>query len=186
MQEQRNERFAQLEHKVNEQGFTLLKTAMGLGIAPVLNGQVLTPEAYQQLDESTQQDIEDRQQLLQSEMAETMRGIRDLEKTTKRRLQDFNRKIANFAVSHLIDELREKYSDLPEVPEYLNAVHTDVVDNADGFRGQEEESPGGLTAAVQASERAPPSSFSPIPPMAMSSVASSTEPSSAQWSRISP
>ena len=44
--------FAHLEHRVNERGFTLLKTAMGLGIAPVLNGQVLTPEAYQELDEA--------------------------------------------------------------------------------------------------------------------------------------
>ena len=87
VQEKRNEAFAHLEHLVNERGFTLLKTAMGMGIAPVLNGQVLTPEAYQQLDEGTRKDIEAHQQQLQSEMAETMRGIRDLEKSTKRRLR---------------------------------------------------------------------------------------------------
>ena len=63
MQEQRNAELVLLEHKVNERGFTLIKTAMGLGIAPVLNGQVLTPEAYQELDEATREDIEARQQL---------------------------------------------------------------------------------------------------------------------------
>ncbi len=152
-QEQRNEQFAGLEHKVNERGFTLLKTAMGLGIAPVLNGQVLTPEAYQRLDENTQQDIEKRQQLLQSEMAETMRSIRDLEKATKRQLQDFDREIADFAVGHLIEELRQKYGHLEELPEYLKAVQADIVDNVLGFKGMEEEAAEGLAAAMQASQR---------------------------------
>ncbi len=153
MQERRNEMFARLEQKVNERGFTLLKTAMGLGIAPVLNGQVLTPETYQQLDDETQRDIERRQQLLQSEVAETMRSIRDLEKATKRRLRDFDREIANAVVGHLVDELRAKYGDLPELLAYLDAVQKDIVDNAESFKATEEETGEGLTAAVQGSQR---------------------------------
>jgi len=152
MQEQRNTEFAQLEHRVNERGFTLLKTAMGLGIAPVLNGQVLTPEAYQQLDEGTRQDIEGRQQLLQSEMADTMRNIRELEKKTKQHLRDFDREIAYHAVSHLIEDLKDKYGHIGEIPEFLGAVQSDIIDNVEGFKGQD-ESETGLTAAMQAGQR---------------------------------
>ena len=152
MQEQRNQAFLQLEHKVNEHGFTLLKTAMGLGIAPVLNGQVLTPEAYQQLDEGTRHNIEARQQTLQGEMAETMRSIRDLEKATKRHLQDFDREIAGFSVGHLVEELKQKYGHLEELPEYLDAVQADIVDNVDQFKEQEEAGEG-LSAAMQAGQR---------------------------------
>jgi lon-related putative ATP-dependent protease len=144
MQEQRNQSFVQLEHRVNERGFTLLKTAMGLGIAPVLNGQVLTPEAYQQLDEGTRKEIEARQQLLQSEMAETMRSIRDL--------YDFDREIADFAVSHLIEDLKAKYGHLDELPEYLAAVQADIVDNVESFKGQEEAGEG-LASAMRAGQR---------------------------------
>jgi lon-related putative ATP-dependent protease len=152
MQEQRNQSLVQLEHRVNERGFTLLKTAMGLGIAPVLNGQVLSPEAYQQLDEGTQKEIEERQRLLQSEMAETMRSIRDLEKRTKRQLHSFDREIADFAVNHLIEDLKAKYGHLEELPEYLAAVQADIVDNVDGFKAQEE--PGeGLASAMRAGQR---------------------------------
>jgi lon-related putative ATP-dependent protease len=153
MQEQRNAQFAQLERSVNERGFTVLKTAMGLGIAPVLNGQVVTPEAFQQLDEGTRKDIESRQQLLQSEMAETMRSIRDLEKGTKRRLQDYDREIADFAVGHLIEELKGKYDHLEEVPEYLDEAQADIVDNVEGFKSQEEESAEGPTSSMRASQR---------------------------------
>ncbi len=152
LQEERNQAFAHLEHKVNERGFTLLKTAMGLGIAPVLNGQVLTPEAYQQLDEGTRKEIEERQQLLQSEMAETMRSIRDLEKMTKRRLEGFDREIADFAVGHHIEDLKAKYGEVEELPEYLAAVQADIVDNVEGFK-DEEESVEGLAAAMQAGQR---------------------------------
>ena len=148
-QEKRNEAFAHLEHRVNERGFTLLKTAMGLGIAPVLNGQVLTPEAYQQLDEGTRKGIEEHQKKLQSEMAETMRGIRDLEKATKRKLDDFDREIAGFAVGHLIEELKDRYGEIEELPEYLEAVQADIIDHVGGFKAPAEEPEEGIMAAMR-------------------------------------
>jgi lon-related putative ATP-dependent protease len=153
MQDKRNESLAHLEHQVNERGFTLLKTAMGLGMAPVLNGQVLTPEAYQQLDEGTRQEIEARQQTLQSEMAETMRAVRDLEKGTKRQLQELDREIADFAVNHLIEELTKTYGHIEEVPDYLTAVQADIVDNVEGFKSPGDESGEGLAAAMRAGQR---------------------------------
>jgi lon-related putative ATP-dependent protease len=153
LQEKRNESLAHLEHQVNEKGFTLMKTAMGLGIAPVLNGQVLTPEAYQQLDEGTRQDIEARQQTLQGEMAETMRVVRDLEKRTKRHLRELDREIADFAVGHLIEELKRTYGQIEEVPEYLAAVQADIVENVEGFKAPAEETAEGLAAAMRAGQR---------------------------------
>jgi lon-related putative ATP-dependent protease len=152
MQEERNAEFSQLEHKVNERGFTLIKAATGLGIAPVLNGQVLTPEAYQQLDEATRSEIEERQQLLQSEMAESMRSIRDLEKATKHHLQEYDREIASAAVGHLIQDLKEKHRALDEVPEYLDEVQSDIVDNVGSFKG-EQETAQGLAGAMQAGQQ---------------------------------
>ncbi len=152
MQEERNGAFMQLEAKVNERGFTLLKTAMGLGMAPVLNGQVLTPERYQQLDAKTQEELELRQQGLQSEMSETLRRVRDLEKETKRKLQALDGQIADFAVGHLIEELRRAYATYEEVIEYLDEVQADIVENVGGFRDEEEPAEG-MTAAVVASQR---------------------------------
>ncbi len=151
-QEKSNEAFAQLERLVSERGFTVLKTAMGLGIAPVLNGQVLTPEAYQQLDEETRKEIEGRQLELQGEMGETMRAMRDLEKETKRRVEDFDREIATFAVGHLLEELRLRYGDLEEIPEYLEAVQTDIVDNVAGFKASEDEPEEGIAAAMRSGQ----------------------------------
>ncbi len=152
VQDQRNTALAQLEEKVNEKGFTLFTTAQGFAIAPVLNGQVLSPDAYGQLDTATRRQIEARQQGLQDEMANTVRSLRDLEKDTKRRLQAFDRGTANFAVAHLVEDLQKQYGHLEEVPEYLAAVQSDVVENMAGFQAEEEEGEG-LLAAMQADRR---------------------------------
>jgi len=152
LQQQSNQILAGLEQKANERGFTLMKTAMGLGIAPVLNGQVLTPEAYQQLDDDTRQRIEGQQEALQTDMVDSMRAVRDLEKNTKRRLQDYDREIADFAVRHLIEELRGKYGQIEEMPEYLSAVHADIVDHVAGFKGDEAPAEA-LAATMEAGQK---------------------------------
>jgi lon-related putative ATP-dependent protease len=151
--EQSSARFARLEQKANEQGFALLETAMGLGIAPVLNGQVLTPEAFQRLDEVTRKQFEERQTQVEGEMSEAMRAVRDMEKNAKRHLLDFDREIADYAVRHLIEELKQKYGHLTEIPEYLDALQADIVDNAEQFKDHEDdEDSQNLTSAVQASQ----------------------------------
>jgi predicted ATP-dependent protease len=130
----------------------VLKSATGFMIAPVINGQVLSPEAYLQLDKATRTKLEERQKQLHGEMAETMRLIRGLDKTAKNRLQDFDRQIADFAVSHLIDDVRQQYGHLEEVDAYLAEVHADLVENVDGFR-EDEDGEGGLASAVRAGQR---------------------------------
>jgi lon-related putative ATP-dependent protease len=152
MQERRNEALAQLEQKATEAGFAVLKSATGFVIAPVLNGQVLSPDAYLQLDKATQASLEERQERLQAEMADTMRLVRGVDKETKKRLQEFDRQIADFAVGHLIDELRQDYGHLEEVGTYLSQVQADVVDNVDNFR-EEKDGETGLAGAVRAGQR---------------------------------
>jgi lon-related putative ATP-dependent protease len=152
MQEQRSEAFSELERTVSARGFTLLQTARGLGLAPILNGQVITPEEYQQLDEPTRKSMEESQRSLQTEMAGTMRRVRELEKDTRRRLQGFDKEIAFSAVSPFIDDLMEKHGHLDEIPEYLQAVQADIVDHVQGFRS-EEEPPEALAASMKTSQR---------------------------------
>ncbi len=152
IQEEHDAALAELEQRVGERGFTLVETAHGLTIVPVLDGQALSAEAYEQLDDEARRDIEARQEILQGEIGETMRAIRSLEKAAKRRLDAFDREVADFAVRHFIEDVRARYGHLDEIPGYLDQVHADVVEHVDEFRGQAE--PGeDLTPAMQASRR---------------------------------
>src|SRR5207248_3247452 len=57
-----------------------------------------------------------------------------------------NRVTAGFAIAHLMHEVRAAHADLPEVLAYLDAVATDIEENADDF----------LTPAAAAEEGAAP------------------------------
>jgi len=44
-----------------------------------------------------------------------------------------NDEVTDFAVRHLIEDLRKKYLDLPEVVSFLDQVQEDVIGNVDEF-----------------------------------------------------
>ncbi|MGD8623443.1 MAG: ATP-binding protein [Anaerolineae bacterium] len=151
-QEEHDETLDNLERIVNDQGFTLLRSDAGLGIAPVLNGQVLAPEDYEQLDRATQQQIEARQALLESEIRETIHAIRSQERAARDRLRSFDRQVAESVVARSIQDLKDSFGDHPQIVDYLEEMQADVVARADRFE-EPEEREGKRTAAVQAGRR---------------------------------
>jgi lon-related putative ATP-dependent protease len=74
------------------------------------------------------------------------------EREHRERVREINREITRLAVDHLIEEIRKKHSDLPEVLEWLDAVEEDVVDHAESF----------LAAEQTAGEAAQPAKAGPM------------------------
>ena len=85
--------------------------------------------------------------------------MRQWEHEARDKMKELDREVAMFAVGPFIDELREKYSELPEVVDYLNAVQEDVIENVEEFR-KTEETPQimGITATLAGRG-------APIPPL---------------------
>jgi lon-related putative ATP-dependent protease len=143
MQRRRSEALGQLEREVNSQGFALLTSSTGLALAPVIHGQVITPETRHQIDAATARSLEARQVELRDRVLDTMRAVRDLEKATKRALQEMDRQVAAFAVDQLAEDLKAAWAETPEVVAYLDEVEADVVEHLARFRAQDEGAQGG-------------------------------------------
>ena len=122
-----------LQQRAQERGLALLRTPVGLVFAPVRNKEVVPPEEYQKLPEEDRKrleaDVEALQQELQNILAQLPKGQRE----ARQRIGELNRQFTDAAVSSLFAELREKYNDLPNVLDYLNAVQRDVVEAAQDF-----------------------------------------------------
>jgi hypothetical protein len=76
-----------------------------------------------------------------------MKEIRALEKLAQERLTELDRQVTLYMVGGLIDDLREKYRELPEVLEYLDALQKDILENIELFKGEQKsegELPPGL------------------------------------------
>jgi lon-related putative ATP-dependent protease len=142
IQEQQQEYFEELQKKAQEQKLALLPTPAGLTLAPVRDGEVLSPEELQKLPEEERKRLEASSEELQEELQKILRRVPHWQREARDKLRELNQEITNFAVGGLIDELRENYADFPKVIDYLDAVREDVIENAKDFLASDEEGSG--------------------------------------------
>jgi predicted ATP-dependent protease len=152
MQERQQELYRTLEAYLNERGFALIRSQMGLAIAPMVEGQVLSGEDYQKLDPERKKQFEAFRPELQEQFDRTMRQARDLDRQAKESIDHINDELTGFVADNLMTEIQERFGCCPDVVTYLAAVRKDVVANAARFVGGEGEQPGtpaALLAQVQ-------------------------------------
>lgn len=70
---------------------------------------------------------------LHKKLRTVMQQVPKWQQEARDKIRALNNEVAAFAVGHLIDDLRKKYVDLPEVVSFLDRVQEDVVENVDEF-----------------------------------------------------
>jgi len=136
--EQQENTFGELQELARERSIALIRTPSGLAVAPLKDGEVMSPDDFQKLPEEERKRFEEDIAEVQERLQETLPQARQWEREARERVKELNRQVAMFATGGMIDELREKYAELPAVVDYLKAVQQDVVDNFDQFRETEE------------------------------------------------
>ncbi|HKO08821.1 MAG TPA: ATP-binding protein [Alphaproteobacteria bacterium] len=138
--------FEALQRKALDKSVGLIRTPMGLALAPLKGGEVVKPEDFEKLDEAERTRIQSDIEALQGELQTLFRQIPVWERETREKLRALHRDVVSYAVGHLIDEPRQRYRDLPVVSDYLASVQADVIDNAEVFMRrsmpQEADGPG--------------------------------------------
>ena len=123
--------FGDLQHRAQEKGIALIRTPVGLALAPAAKGEVIGPEAFNQLPEADQERIKTDIQALQGDLEGIVRRIPDWEREHRQSLRELNRATTAAVVGHLLQEIRAKYQDLPEVVDYLQSVERDLMETAE-------------------------------------------------------
>ena len=133
LKERQEQAFHDLEVRAGKRGIALVRTPAGLALAPMRDGAVLDPKAFNALPEEEQARYKSDIDALQSELQDTLREFPHWAREAQKRIRALNREVTRYAVDHLIDETRKRYEDLPVVLDYLEAVRADVIDNAARF-----------------------------------------------------
>ena len=131
----RNAKLQGLEARMIERGFALLRTPMGLVIAPVLNGEVLSREQYEQLPAEKKSELEKYRPDLQSELEKTLREVRLLEREAREQLRSLDQDTASFTIGHHFETLRKKHADVGGLIVFLDAVQKDILSKVEQFKG---------------------------------------------------
>ena len=131
---QRNEEaFGELQRQGEQKGISMLRTPMGLALAPRRNGKVLTPEMFEALPESERERIQRDLEETQGELEAVMQQVPQWEREHREALRELNRNTTGAAIALMMDELRAGYCDFPDVVQHLDAVERDIKENADDF-----------------------------------------------------
>ncbi len=138
--------FGELGRDAAAQDIALIRTPAGFSFAPMKNGEVISPDDYEQLGPEARERIRTTVATLQERLEKLLYQVPAWRKAHRERVRELNREVTLFAVGHPVDELKRRYAELPRVIEYLEAVQRDVVDNVDEFRHAAEGAPAGQEA----------------------------------------
>ncbi|SNC75709.1 lon-related putative ATP-dependent protease [Marinobacter sp. es.048] len=98
-----------------------------------------TAESFQALTEEQRDKFEDAINRLEKKLRQALRKLADWEQEYADKQQALNQETLEGISGHQIDELIEKYKDLPEVVAYFEAVRADLVENLEIFLDDNEE-----------------------------------------------
>jgi len=130
----RNAILQELDAKANEEGFVLNISQSGLMLFPGKEGKPMSEEELKALSEEERESLRQRSNALHAEMNEAIIKIRRMEKEFQEAEKKLEQETAHSAVGPYIEELVEKYHDLPQVTEYLREVESDILKNIEDFK----------------------------------------------------
>lgn len=140
-EQQRDQRLQALREQAMQVGFGLLNTPSGLVVAPMQNGQPLTPADVQQLSPEQRQALEQHHQTLNTALLEIVEEVRELEANARTLVDKIDEEVAEAAIKHCFAIINSKYEQHTAVLDYLAQVHDDVIDRIDDFIPTDEGRP---------------------------------------------
>lgn len=146
--EKRNDLMEDMSKMAAEYDFQVKTTNSGIYFMPIVNGSAIGEEEYDDLPEDVKNVIEKNSQIVQEKAGAIMRDIRELDKGSKKQLEQLDYQVGMFAIGHHISGIQEKYQDYKRVIDYINDVREDVLENISQFYEDEEESEDGLSSLL--------------------------------------
>ncbi|MBS1169639.1 MAG: hypothetical protein H6R01_557 [Burkholderiaceae bacterium] len=141
--------FLDLAQEAGTQSIALMRTPEGFSFAPEKDGEMMSNEDYDKLSDEEKESFNQKIAALQEKLEKLLLQVLEWRKEHRNRLKQLNREVTLFAVGSLVEDITERYQDLPAVLAYLEAVKKDVVENAHIFRKQNMN-------AMQQNEELPP------------------------------
>jgi lon-related putative ATP-dependent protease len=115
-------------------GITVLQTPSGYVLAPNREGKVMDDEEFDKLAEEDRKRIQAAIKRLSDELQLRIERMPGLRKKYHEKIRELNQEVTAHTVKALLEELKRKYDDLPEVLAYLDSVQQNIIDNGAAFR----------------------------------------------------
>ncbi len=122
-----------LQKKARGKSVSLLHMPVGLVVAPVKDGEVLSPEAFEQLSPEDKQKITEDLNAMQAEIENTSQEIPQWEEKQRDEIDRLREKLVKNLISKPIDRLKQEYKQFKGAVEFLKSVQRYILDYLDEF-----------------------------------------------------
>ncbi len=127
----------ELQQQAGRLGFALQLTPGGVVSAPIIDGQPAGDEAVAALPPEQREQIQERsREHLEPLVQDSLLAMRGVQRETQERLEALDEQVARFAIEHLFEPLRERWSGEAEALRFIEAVCADMQRERDRFREQ--------------------------------------------------
>jgi lon-related putative ATP-dependent protease len=125
--------FQQVEEEARAHEIGVVQTPAGVAFIPLKDGEAMGSEDFKKLPEAEQEQFHEQINSLTHKLQQAMRTIPKQAREMRQKIRQLERDVAGLALTGLIEELVQKYQDLPAVVEHLRRMETDIIENVGTF-----------------------------------------------------
>lgn len=137
--ERAEQAFIEVGKEAHRRGLAMVRTPVGFTVAPQKDGEVMPPQVFESLPESERTGLQKAMAEVQEQLVRALRASMRLRKDHADRVRELSRSMTRVAAEHAMEDIRERYADLPRVIAWFDTVGADVVDHAEDFRVTEDD-----------------------------------------------
>ncbi|MGM0704365.1 MAG: Lon protease family protein [Bacteroidota bacterium] len=118
-----------LQERARSEDIALIRTPNGFAFAPIRDGEVVSPDEFEALDDIDRDAVQEKIDAFEDELQQIMRKLPERQREAQERLDELNEEMAHHAIDPLIEELKDEYADHVAITDHIDAVQADIVEN---------------------------------------------------------
>lgn len=147
-QEQRNTLIKEASEEAQKVGFGSKTTSTGIYFVPIINGEPLSDESFDELSETQKEDIERTSETLSRSTSETLRNLKDYESKIREEVSQLEYSTSLFALGRLFTPVINKYAFHSAAVAHLRRIKEDILTNLPSFINTDSEEEDSLAALL--------------------------------------
>jgi lon-related putative ATP-dependent protease len=133
LKERQDHAFQKLQRRAKEHDIAVVRTPVGIGLAPMRNGEVMEPDEFNKLPAAEQQRLQEEMSAIHKDFQAMLEQAPKWESDRREKIRELNHDVTRFAIGFRFDALSQRYADLAHIVEHLKVAERDLVENAEHF-----------------------------------------------------
>lgn len=139
--EKKDKLLANLNKQCLKFGFQVKSAQNGIYMMPVLNGKVIEEDEFENLDEATKKDFEEKSNIVQEYIVQAIGQIKLIDKDADKKIDEWQSNIALLTINAYINPIRASYKKYKKITAFLDNVKKDILKNLNYFIREVEAQP---------------------------------------------